>query len=86
MKRITDIINGWANLGLDQFNLLDDDIKNISATRLEICNVCPIRQNNTCSTKLHGTNVKTGEVAHGCGCNLSAKTLVKGSECPLGKW
>ena len=39
--------------------------------RLEICNPCPQRNNNSCSI---------------CGCGLSDKASWRSSECPIGKW
>ena len=39
--------------------------------RLQICNECPERNNNRCSL---------------CGCFLKTKSMLKHSECPIGKW
>ena len=93
---IKNILEGWANRVKDELNLLPDDKKQISENRLLICNSCPLRSGNSCSTSKEGIAVKTfkyngqerikGKVYSGCGCNLSAKSLCMDCSCPLGKW
>lgn len=95
-KQILEILQGWGNHFKDEFNLLPKDIKNISEKRLLICNTCPLRVDNSCSSRKKGKVVKTfiynqkirnqGELHKGCGCNLAAKTKSLLSDCPLGKW
>lgn len=93
---LSNIITGWANLTLDQFNLLDEKTKAEGEKRLLLCNGCSMRVNNTCSKKrkkpavidfeYKGEQRTQGTEYNGCGCNLSAKTLDPDSACPIGKW
>ena len=93
---IKGIITGWANLGLDYFNLLKPELKQVAERRLMVCNTCPMRSGNTCSKKTSMAAVKTfiykgeerikGQSYSGCGCNLSAKTIDPEQICPIGKW
>lgn len=97
-SQLSQILDGWANLLKDQFNLLDPLIKQEAEKRLELCNKCPLRNNNTCSKKKNGLAVKTfyynneieprrmGYLYKGCGCNLSSKAVSPTSSCPLGIW
>lgn len=80
------IITGWANLGLNKLDMLNSDLKEVSEYRLAHCHTCSMRIGNTCSRDKEGIDVKTLETKKGCGCNLSAKTLVLESKCPLSKW
>lgn len=86
MSKISEIVEGWANLVKDSFNLLDEETKSLARVRMLKCDVCPLRIHNTCSTSREGVNIKTGEKVSGCGCQLSAKTMSPQSKCPLGKW
>ena len=71
MSQISEILNGWGNLAKHAIGILDDDTKDISEHRLEICDSCKFRQNNIC-----------GE----CGCFIPAKVLSMDSKCPKDKW
>ena len=84
--KIKNIINGWANVVKDKLDSLEPELKEMSEKRLAHCHSCNLRLENTCSRKAEGYHVETLELKSGCGCNLSAKTLDPGSECPLGKW
>ena len=96
--QLNQIIEGWGNLALDNFNLLNDELKKVSEDRFLICDGCPLRDGNRCSTDKEGealttfTYKATGEQRvqgikyKGCGCNLHAKVLCKDCQCPLGKW
>jgi len=86
MSKLNEIINGWANVVKDKIGTLDPKLKVMAANRLLLCNSCDMRVNNTCSTKKVGINIITKNETKGCGCNISAKTLVPESECPLSKW
>ena len=86
MSQIKQIIEGWANVIKDQFNAVDIVTKTISKKRLELCDPCDLRRGNTCSTTVSGLHIITNERKNGCGCNISAKTLSRSSQCPLGKW
>lgn len=83
---VKEIIEGWANLTLDELGLLDQDIKEVAEYRLAHCTTCTMRVGNSCSRSKEGINVKTLELKKGCGCNLSAKTKSPSSKCPLSKW
>lgn len=85
-NQIVQILNGWGNLIKSKFVELSPELQMMSAQRLSKCNECDMRVNNTCSTKKEGKNIITGEMKNGCGCNISAKTLVVDAECPLSKW
>tara|TARA_R110000868_G_scaffold14414_2_gene67056 strand:+ start:47452 stop:47787 length:336 start_codon:yes stop_codon:yes gene_type:complete len=98
INQIKQILNGWANLALDQLELLPEGLKKESENRFEICDKCPLRDNNRCDPNKTGQAVKTflyiataeqrieGSEYKGCGCNLSAKVVAGNSQCPLGKW
>lgn len=83
---INHIIEGWANVVKDKFNVLDPETKDMAALRMGNCDVCYIRTNNTCDPKKSGMNLATGKIEKGCGCNIAAKTMSPHSKCPLGKW
>lgn len=85
-SQILQILEGWGNVVKDKFDLVDIVTKTISKKRLLHCNICPLRQGNTCSPLIYGYHVVTNERKNGCGCNIAAKTFSRSSECPLGKW
>lgn len=80
------ILQGWANLSLDKFNLLDKETKQLSEKRLKICHSCSMRTKNSCDPNKKGVNVKTGEEVYGCGCNISASAMTPNKECPKSLW
>ncbi len=80
------ILRGWANYVKDTFNILPDDLKEMSAKRLQHCDICEIRTNKSCDPWKEGKHVVTGEIVRGCGCNIAAKSMVPEAECPMGKW
>lgn len=96
MPKLKNILIGWMRLGLDEFNLLSDELKELSDQRIGICTGCSLREGNSCSTEKSGKAIKSleyedeqrykGIVYSGCGCLLDAKTLVDDEKCPLGKW
>lgn len=87
---VADILQGHTNelLGLN---------KNISKTRLAICEKCPLYKTTLagpiCNSKLW-LDVKTKDVStkqkagykRGCGCRLLAKTTLPYASCPTGQW
>lgn len=95
---LNNILEGWANNIKNNFGLLSPELKSKGEKRLLICNNCPLRNNNTCSTSRTGEAVTTflyrnektprqkGVLYKGCGCNISAKTVCDNCQCPLGKW
>lgn len=86
MSQIVNILEGWGNILRSTFGLLDEESQRLSAERLYHCDTCDMRTHNTCDTAKYGYHIKTGKRVHGCGCNIAAKTLSRGSECPIGKW
>jgi len=86
MKIIKDILQGWGNLVKDQFNLLDQETKELSELRLYNCHYCHLRDGSTCSPGRVGKHIESGQLVNGCGCNIAAKTLAPDAKCPLGKW
>lgn len=83
---IKHIIEGWANVVKDRFDLLSEDVKEMASKRILICDECEIRSGGACSTSNVGRHIKTNELKRGCGCFIAAKATVINSECPLGKW
>ena len=57
-----------------------------SEYRMDICRTCPYfrRLFGTCGTPVWGERLDTGEEL--CGCVMVAKTKLKRSKCPVGKW
>ena len=66
---------GWANYLKDEFNVLDDETKELSTKRLLICNRCDLRTGNVCDRSKGG-----------CGCPITQKSFSSTSSCPLKKW
>jgi hypothetical protein len=83
---LNEIIDGWANVIKNHVGLLDPNIKQMAENRLILCNVCHMRQGNSCSRENVGINEITKKETNGCGCNISAKALSPESKCPLSKW
>lgn len=86
MSKINEILEGWGNVMLDQFNAVDPVTKALAKKRMEICNECDMRVFNTCNPAKTGINIINKKPTRGCGCNISAKTLSPQSQCPLSKW
>jgi rRNA maturation endonuclease Nob1 len=70
MIKPKEIYTGWKNLLIKQ-----EDIEQISAWRMDICNECP--------KKIKQLNL---DVCGECGCPLMSKSRSPESQCPLGKW
>lgn len=77
-NKLGEIAEGWIN-NLTPANLLDERIKTIANTRMEICNNCEYisTRHKTLRPDVHCTD---------CGCPLAAKTKSLQSECPKGFW
>lgn len=86
MGSVKDILHGWGNKVLDRFNAAPEGLKELASKRMKKCDSCPLRTGNVCDPKKSIKHVKTGKEIYGCGCNLSAKTMAPGSNCPAGKW
>jgi len=74
-RDIKNFIEGNYNHLKDRFNLLPDDLKELSDKRIKICLKCPELKDNACSK---------------CGCGFPEMTMTedtpKGKHCPIGKW
>ena len=86
MANIIHILEGWGNYVRQQFDILDSDTQTLASNRLLHCDKCLIRTGNSCDPNKWGIHITNGERKFGCGCNISAKTLSRGSQCPIGKW
>jgi len=76
--KIAEIYEGWRNKILPP-EKLREEIMEVSAQRMEICQAC----------ENHSMNHKTVRPdAHcvSCGCTLSAKTKCLSCSCPISKW
>lgn len=93
---LNNILEGWANNIKNNFGLLSPELKSKGEKRLLICNVCTLRDGNTCSKKRTGLVVQDfvykdierlkGQEVNGCGCMLSMKSLCDNCQCPRGLW
>jgi hypothetical protein len=91
LKSLKEIYDGWKN---DLFP--SPEIEALAKERAEMCALCTLNINNTCSLNVSGPAVKDfeykeefrikGRTYSGCGCPLSKKTRSPESKCPLGKW
>ena len=86
MSQIQNILEGWGKLVADKFNQLDQESKDLAASRMQHCNTCELRLGSICDPTRVAANVRTGNLVKGCGCNLPAKTLATKSSCPMSKW
>lgn len=80
------VIDGFTNLFLSELHLLSPKEAEVYAARYERCVGCSIRVGHSCDPNQFRTHVLTGEMVHGCGCNLAAKTKSPDAECPAGEW
>lgn len=64
----------------------DQILKDLSTERLRHCKSCVLFDGNSCDRRRYAESLKDGVVVSGCGCNMAAKVLVYGAECPLSKW
>lgn len=78
MSKVNQIIEGWKN-NLTPSQYLDQEVINVSATRMSICESCDkhSKYHNSIRPDAHCTS---------CGCTLAAKTKCLTCECPLKKW
>ena len=86
VDQVKEILTGWGNVFLNEFNSLNPNTKAEAERRLKICESCPVRSGRVCSKMKEGNNVITNQLTVGCGCNLRAKAASPASKCPLGKW
>jgi len=75
---LTQIYEGWKNKLLPE-ERLKEQIDQVSAERMSICNNCKFH------SKHHKTIRLDAHCVH-CGCTLSAKTKCLSCACPTEKW
>lgn len=86
-KRMQKIKEVWGNrlLILDavkNYVVNDSEIEALAATRMDICNECPLLDLKGSKCFAPGTQPCCGS----CGCSLKLKTRSVDSTCPEGKW
>lgn len=80
------VIDGFSNLFLSELHLLPQKEQEAYAGRYERCINCSIRVGNVCDPNQSRPHAVTGEIVHGCGCNLAASTKSPRKSCPAGEW
>ena len=75
---LTQIYEGWKN-NLFPEEKLKEQIDQVAAERIAICNSCQFHSKN------HKT-IRLDEHCTNCGCTLSAKTKCLSCACPINKW
>jgi hypothetical protein len=80
------------------YNNATDKEQDLFEERIAICRTCKLMKmegifGEICNSRLYlnpitdeTSKVKMDGFKRGCGCVLKAKTRVKGSRCPVGKW
>jgi hypothetical protein len=86
-ERVQKIKEAWGNrfLILDavkNYVVNDSEIEALAATRMDICNECPLLDLKGSKCFAPGTQPCCGS----CGCSLKLKTRSVDSSCPEGKW
>jgi hypothetical protein len=81
MSKIKQIVEGWKN-NLTPTQLLDQQIIDVSTSRMSICKSCDQHSAN----KENYKSIRVDAHCTNCGCTLSAKTKCLSCECPLNKW
>jgi hypothetical protein len=75
---LTQIYEGWKNKLLPEESL-KEQIDQVSAERMSICNECKFHSK-------HHKTIRFDEHCTHCGCTLSAKTKCLSCACPTEKW
>lgn len=68
---LKNILKGFTFAQLLKFGMLNEELKELSKTRVEECNKCEYLKNKRCSI---------------CSCFIPEKTFVKSEHCPINKW
>lgn len=79
------IAEGWWNLWLSKRGTLDSETQQLADARLAICLQCPVRDGNTCSSRIKAW-AKDRTVFSGCNCPVTAKCMSPNESCPGGYW
>lgn len=87
MKIVETLKTVWSNRlqileGIKNFINRDEHVERIAATRMSICEECPLLDLKGGKCFAPGTEPCCGS----CGCSLKLKTRSLESECPEGKW
>ena len=85
--KIQSIKKAWDNRymileGIKNYVINNDHMESVAATRMEICNDCPLLDLKGSKCFAPGTQPCCGS----CGCSLKLKTRSLESSCPEGKW
>jgi len=78
MIKVKEIYEGWRN-NLFPPEAMKEQIAQVSAERLAICEACENHSKNH-------TSVRPDAHCVSCGCTLSAKTKCLSCSCPIKKW
>lgn len=73
---VLQILQGWTNKTLSDYNALPKEMQELSDNRMSHCNKCEE------NAGLQGVTAKCLK----CGCYLPQKTLGLSQKCPLNKW
>ena len=81
------LINAWKNKkqileGFVNSVFKREDIEEVSAVRMAVCNTCPLLDLDGSKCLVPGTQ----PCCSGCGCSLYMKTRSLSSSCPENKW
>lgn len=96
INQMADIQDGFVNVLKAKLGTLEENVAEEGLRRFKICESCPIRDKNSCSSKrqglvketfvYYGETRKKGDLFNGCSCNLSAKVLSTNALCPGNFW
>jgi len=86
-ERVQKIKEVWGNRFLiinavKNYAVKNSEVERLAATRMEICNECPLLDLKGSKCFAPGTQPCCGS----CGCSLKLKTRSVESSCPEGKW
>ncbi len=79
MIKIKEIYEGWRN-NLFPPEAMKEQIAQVSAERLAICEACEHHSKN------HNKPMRPDAHCVSCGCTLSAKSKCLSCSCPISKW
>jgi len=96
INQMADIQDGFVNVLKAKLGTLDEKTVEEGLRRFKICESCPIRIGNKCSSKkqgivkesfyYYGEKRNKGDKFEGCSCNLAAKVLSTNALCPGNYW
>jgi len=96
INQMADIQDGFVNVLKAKLGTLEESIAEEGLRRFKICESCPIRIGNKCSSKKQGIVKETfhyygelrnkGDKFNGCSCDLSSKVLSRAANCPGNFW